>query len=137
VDLTWSYASVLTAAAAHAGIKPASWGATGLIVPSICVPNPGQQVSVTFNVNATTQFGENIFLAGSADALKNWSPDNALLLSSERYPIWSITVILPAKTDIQYKYIRKFNGEVTWESDPNNAITTPARGSVTLDDTWR
>jgi glucoamylase len=57
VDLTWSYASVLTAAAAHAGIKPASWGATGLIVPSVCVPNPGPQVSVTFNVNATTQFG--------------------------------------------------------------------------------
>jgi glucoamylase len=54
-DLTWSYASVMTAASAYAGITPASWGAEGLIVPSKCVPPP--QVSVTFNVNATTFFG--------------------------------------------------------------------------------
>ena len=110
-DLTWSYASVLTAASARAGSNHASWGAQGLAVPSICVPNPGAQVFVTFNMNATTKFGgtcipgtrclyqvgyrpvtmyiENIFLAGSVDALKNWSPDNALLLSSANYPIWS------------------------------------------------
>ena len=56
-DLTWSYASVLTAAAARAGSNNASWGAQGLVVPSICVPNPVAQVLVTFNVNATTQFG--------------------------------------------------------------------------------
>jgi hypothetical protein len=57
VDLTWSYASVLTAAAAYAGTIPTSWGAKGLIVPKTCVPNPLPQISVTFNVNATTQFG--------------------------------------------------------------------------------
>jgi glucoamylase len=55
-DLTWSYASVLTAAASRGGVK-ASWGASGLIVPSECVPNPGPQVTATFNVNATTVFG--------------------------------------------------------------------------------
>jgi glucoamylase len=55
-DLTWSYASLLTAAAAYAGTT-ANWGAKGLIVPTTCVPNPGPQVSVTFNVNATTQLG--------------------------------------------------------------------------------
>jgi glucoamylase len=56
-DLTWSYASVLTANDSHAGIKPAGWGAKGLVVPSVCAPNPGPQVNVTFNVNATTFFG--------------------------------------------------------------------------------
>ncbi|KAH9989729.1 glucoamylase [Russula compacta] len=136
-DLTWSYASVLTAAAVHAGVKPASWGARGLVVPTTCIPNPGPQVFVTFNMNAATQFGENIFITGSVDALKNWSPDNALLLSPAKYPIWSITVSLPASTQIQYKYIRSFNGEVTWQSDPNNELTTPANGSVSLDDIWR
>jgi glucoamylase len=57
VDLTWSYASVLTANDSYAGVKPASWGAKGLVVPSVCVPNPGPQVNVTFNVRATTTFG--------------------------------------------------------------------------------
>ncbi len=57
VDLTWSYASVLTANDSYAGIKPAGWGAKGLVVPSVCVPNPGPQVNATFNVNATTFFG--------------------------------------------------------------------------------
>jgi len=136
-DLTWSYASVLTAGASRAGIKPASWGASGLTVPAVCVPYPGPQVSVNFNVQATTQFGENIFVAGSVDALQNWSPDTALFLSAANYPTWSITVNLPANTNIQYKYIRKFNGQVTWESDPNNVFTTPANGSYTLNDSWR
>jgi glucoamylase len=55
VDLTWSYASVLTASSAYAGVKPPSWGAEGLIVPSKCLPPP--QINVTFYVNATTFFG--------------------------------------------------------------------------------
>jgi len=56
-DLTWNYASVLTANDSHAGVKRAGWGAKGLVVPSVCVPNLGPQVNVTFNVNATTFFG--------------------------------------------------------------------------------
>jgi glucoamylase len=57
VDLTWSYASALTAFAAREGVVPASWGAQGLVVPSVCTKNPGPTVQVTFNVVATTQFG--------------------------------------------------------------------------------
>ncbi|KAI0057906.1 glucoamylase [Artomyces pyxidatus] len=136
-DLTWSYASALTAFGARAGTITASWGASGLTVPSQCTANPGSVVSVTFNVQATTQLGENIYLTGSVDALENWSPDNALLLSAANYPTWSITVTLPASTIVQYKYIRKFNGQVTWESDPNNQITTPASGTFVENDTWR
>ncbi|KAI0071136.1 starch-binding domain-like protein, partial [Panus rudis PR-1116 ss-1] len=67
----------------------------------------------------------------------NWSPDNAIALSAANYPTWSVTVNLPASTSIQYKYIRKFNGQVTWESDPNRQITTPSSGSFTENDTWR
>lgn len=56
-DLTWSYASTLTAFAARQGTVPTSWGAKGLIVPSICSPNAGPTVQATFNVKAETQFG--------------------------------------------------------------------------------
>lgn len=44
---------------------------------------------------------------------------------------------LPPSTAIEYKYIRKNNGAITWESDPNMGITTPSSGSTTLSDTWR
>ncbi|KAF8070416.1 glycoside hydrolase family 15 protein [Lyophyllum atratum] len=141
VDLTWSYAALLTAVDARSGVVPKSWGASGLTVPTACQRSAGGggggTVAVSFNVQATTTFGENIYLTGSVDALVNWSPDNALILSAVSYPIWKITVNLPAGTSIQYKYIRKFNGAVTWESDPNMQITTPASGSVTLNDVWR
>jgi glucoamylase len=98
---------------------------------------------------------ENIFLTGSIDALKNWSPDNALALSFTENSIWTskhahavfkyvlnvfffqVTVPLPPSTNFEYKYIRKFNGAITWESDPNNSQTTPASGSFTIKDTWR
>ena len=56
-DLTWSYASALTAFAARDGFIPPSWGASGLTVPSSCTANPGPTVSVTFSVQATTAWG--------------------------------------------------------------------------------
>jgi hypothetical protein len=64
----------------------------------------------------------------------------------------SVTVDVPASTLIEYKYIRKNNGAVTWESDPNNRFSSPANGTfgelqrhwysvsdflVALNDTWR
>lgn len=57
VDLTWSYASALTAFAARGGFAGPSWGAKGLTVPTTCSGNAGSTVAVTFNVQATTVFG--------------------------------------------------------------------------------
>jgi glucoamylase len=107
-DLTWSYASVLTAGDSFAGVRPVNWGAKGLVVPSTCTPNPGPKVHVTFDVRKLTNFGgkkahqrccvdlasmilsiENVYIAGSVDALKLWSPVDAPRLSPEHYPIWT------------------------------------------------
>ncbi|KAK7690218.1 hypothetical protein QCA50_006870 [Cerrena zonata] len=145
VDLTWSYAAALTAFAARDGKASPSWGAAGLTAPSTCSTassgsgSSSGTVAVTFNEVATTTFGENIYITGSVDALANWSPDNALILSAANYPSWSITVNLPAGSQVQYKFIRKFNGAVTWESDPNRIINVPstAGSTSTENDTWR
>ena len=64
VDLTWSYASALTAFAARDGQTFASWGAAGLALPSSCSSNSGgggNTVQVTFNVQATTVWGGEYF----------------------------------------------------------------------------
>jgi len=94
----------------------------------------------TFNVQANTTFGENIFLTGSVSQLSNWDTGSAMALStdSSTYPKWTVTVNLPASTAIQYKYIRKeTDGSIVWESDPNMQITTPGSGSFTENDSWR
>ncbi|KAH8114418.1 glucoamylase [Phellopilus nigrolimitatus] len=142
VDLTWSYASAITAFQARNGTNArfASWGAKGLSVPAICATEGGgngQMVQVTFNVDAETVTGESIYLTGSANALAEWSTDDALSMSSTNYPKWSVTISLPSNSIVQYKYIRKNSGSVTWEADPNNQFTTPASGMLMLSDSWR
>ena len=57
VDLTWSYASALTAFDARANVPVESWGAAGLVVPSVCNTNPGPTSTLTFEVHAETIFG--------------------------------------------------------------------------------
>ncbi|KAF8158199.1 glucoamylase [Crassisporium funariophilum] len=136
-DLTWSYASTLTAFAARRGVVPASWGARGLVIPEVCKSNLGPIVQATFKVVAETQPGENVYITGSIDPLSSWSPEDALLLSSADKINWSITLTLPASTNFEYKYIRKTNDTVTWQSDPNNSQSTPVSGAVTYDDVWR
>ncbi|KAM6502078.1 glucoamylase [Amanita muscaria] len=136
VDLTWTYASLLTAVGARNGIVSASWGASGLQIPPVChtAPDP---IPFTFNEDAKTQLGENIFVTGNLRELGNWDPSKAVPLDANSYPIWNATVNLPASITFQYKYIRIFNGQVTWESDPNRQSTTPGSGSFVENDSWR
>lgn len=135
IDLTWSFASALTAFNARAGNVPASWGAAGLSLECAGAP---VTVDVTFNVDATTVLGQNIYICGSVNALQNWDPDTALILSPNNYPIWSISVQVPASTAIQYKYVNiDGSGNIIWEADPNMEITTPASGTFVTNDVWQ
>lgn len=94
-------------------------------------------VSVTFAANATTWFGQNVFVVGSIPALGSWSPAAAVPLSSATYPVWRGTVALPANTYLEYKYLKKDpDGTVEWESGANRTYTTGVSGAVTLNDTW-
>lgn len=103
-------------------------------------PGPGcGTVATTFEVNATTYWGQNVFVVGNVPALANWDPASAVPLSSASYPVWRATVNLPANTAVQYKYIKKDGGQVVWESDPNRVRTTAATSpcTATWADTWR
>jgi glucoamylase len=55
--LTWSYASALSAFAARDGTSPASWGAKGLKVPTVCESNTMPMIKATFRVVAVTVWG--------------------------------------------------------------------------------
>lgn len=89
-------------------------------------------------MNATTSWGENIYVTGDNTRLGDWNPDNALKLDPAAYPVWKLDVSLPAGTSFEYKYLRKdANGKVTWESGANRTATVSSSGTVVLGDTWR
>lgn len=93
-------------------------------------------VSATFNVNASTALGTNVYVVGSIPALGNWNPAAAVPLSSSGYPIWSGQLSVPTATTFQYKFIKKDGaGAVTWESNPNRSATTTT-SAVTLNHSW-
>ncbi|KZW01389.1 glycoside hydrolase family 13 protein [Exidia glandulosa HHB12029] len=95
-------------------------------------------VTVNFAENATTTFGDNIFVTGNLTQLGSWAPASSIALSSADYPVWKASVSVPAGVTFQYKYIRKTaSGGVVWESDPNRSATAPSSGSSTLNDSWR
>ncbi|WP_328395161.1 alpha-amylase family glycosyl hydrolase [Streptomyces sp. NBC_00390] len=116
-----------TALALHVGATSCSGGG-----------NPAPASGASFNVNATTVVGENIYVTGNQSALGNWNTGSALKLDPAAYPVWKLDVSLPAGTSFEYKYLRKnASGNVTWESGANRTATVPASGKVTLNDTWR
>lgn len=85
VDLTWSYASALTAFEARNNTGFASWGAKGLT--TTCSGgsggSSGSTVAVTFNVDATTVYGGKSHLL-----FRNARAHTCLLTCREYLPHW-------------------------------------------------
>ncbi|MFE8943565.1 carbohydrate-binding module family 20 domain-containing protein [Streptomyces sp. NPDC007856] len=93
---------------------------------------------VTFNENATTGWGTNVYVVGSVPSLGSWNTSDAVPLSSASYPKWSRLVIVPKSTAFEYKYLKKDgSGNVTWESGTNRSYTTGSSSGYTTNDTWK
>ncbi|MDY7094677.1 MAG: carbohydrate-binding module family 20 domain-containing protein [Acidobacteriota bacterium] len=81
--------------------------------------------------NGTTFWGQNVYAVGSIPELGSWNTTNAVPLSPTAYPTWTGTVNnLPASTYVEWKCIKKYNGQVVWQSGANNSFTTPASGTT-------
>lgn len=162
VHLTWSYAAIITMSQRRAGHYPPSWhSGSAAPPPTTCAgtSTPGKYapasaagapavnetctVPVRFDVNATTYFGENIYVTGSDPALGDFDGSNAPLLSADWYskarPLWLGTVELPAGETIQYQYLREANcaRPHLYETVKRN-LTVPACGSpgISTHDAW-
>lgn len=106
---------------------------TGALGSGASEPKTALLVPVLFSVNATTAFGENVFVVGGVSALGNWDPSNAIPLDPTDYPVWAATAYLPPNTAFQYSYIRKdSNGTVISESAPARQDTTQASLTYTV-----
>ncbi|MFI8402754.1 carbohydrate-binding module family 20 domain-containing protein [Streptomyces sp. NPDC085463] len=99
---------------------------------------PPASTGTSFQATATTVVGQNIHVTGNLAALGNWSPASAPKLDPAAYPVWKLTLSLPAGTTFAYKYVRKdAAGNVTWESGADRTATVPASGQLVLNDTFR
>jgi len=162
VDLTWSYASFVTMAQRRAGQYPKSWGTRnidalpatcsgssepGVYVPALAAGAPSGTTTCTvlvlFEVNATTYYGENVYVVGNVTDLGEWSIDNSMPLNPSNYsserPLWYASVYLPAGQQVSYSYAREENcGQPHIYETVNRTLTVPPCGgsSVSIDDAW-
>jgi glucoamylase len=111
---------------------------------SACIAPPGPgEAEVDVNVDASTQFGQYMYVTGDAAALGNWNPNLGLPVDPSTYPVWKNAINLPAGKSFAYKYYRKNpDGSVAWECYPgagncngNRSSTAPASGVGSLNDT--
>ncbi len=100
-------------------------------------PETSKTTIVTFTINnATTYWGQNVYITGNISELSNWSPANAKgPASCPNYPTWTITLGLPAGQAIEFKAIKKDgSGNIVWEGGNNHTYTVPTSdtGNVTI-----
>lgn len=93
----------------------------------------GNQVAVRFKAkNATTTYGQSIYIVGNCIELGNWDTSKAVgpfynaTSSIASYPDWFFDLSVPAGTSLEFKFIKKDSaGNVVWEGGTNHIYTTP------------
>ncbi|CAK7207220.1 hypothetical protein SEUCBS139899_010029 [Sporothrix eucalyptigena] len=168
-DLTWSFASFVTMARRRAGDYPKySWTSGVGNVPATCVASSTDGVyaaataagapnvtatctsGVLFVVNASTYYGENIYLVGNTTDLGAWDLANAQPLSANNYtsdrPEWYVEVQMTAGEYVSYVYVREEDcGQANIYETVNRTLLVPACDSsatanspplLTTNDAW-
>lgn len=99
----------------------------------------GETIPVTINIrNASTDWGQSIYILGNCGELGNWNPSNAAGPAvCPNYPEWNLTVYLPADQKIEFKAIKKnAAGNVIWQSGENHSYTVPSSGTGKVSIDW-
>lgn len=69
--------------------------------------------------------------------MSEWVPASGVNRSPSAYPVWSVTVWLPASTSFQYSFVRGDGpGNHHIEGGAKRGFTTPASGAVTRHDVF-
>ena len=115
----------------------APWDASAIHIGAQVTGGGCANADVHFNVNnATTYWGQNVYVVGSVPELGNWNTSNAVLLTPNNYPTWDGTVNISGGTAVEYKYIKVDGGNVVWQSGSNQSLTTSCGGTMTTNDNW-
>jgi alpha-glucosidase len=80
--------------------------------------------TVNFTVFAETTYGENIYILGNSPTIGDEIVLEAVILSSDDYPEWQVTVEMPDNGTFYYQYLRKETDGSWIYEDKNRTITT-------------
>ncbi|WP_440905260.1 carbohydrate-binding module family 20 domain-containing protein [Catenovulum sp. SX2] len=106
-----------------------AYGAVVLMRDDTAAPLPRVEFKCD---NATTVWGQNVYVVGNIAELGNWDTNQAFALQPTAYPTWTATLDnLPANTSFEWKCIKRDVGSVQWQSGSNNLANTPSTGTVT------
>ncbi|KIV78813.1 hypothetical protein PV11_06422 [Exophiala sideris] len=161
--LTWSFASFVTMARRRAGQIPPSWGAssqqgttnltaeqcqsssydgTGQYTPAVAAGAPCLS-EVLFTVNATTVYGQEVYVVGNVTQLGgvlNNAASVVVHLSAANYtasrPEWFVDTMLPAGEVVAYEYALLSGGEWVFDQQVRTVAVSGcgSGGVVTTDD---
>jgi alpha-amylase len=112
------------------GEFPVAGGSVSVWVQDEVTPG---QVSVYFScANGYTFTGQNVYVVGSIPELGSWNTAQAVKLAPTSYPTWDGWIDgLPSDTYVEWKCIKRYDGDVVWQPGANNAFTTPTSGTTT------
>jgi hypothetical protein len=110
-----------------------------------CVPGDsldfacGGSSVVGFEVrNASTSWGQDVYVLGSAPELGAWNAAAAVRLAPTSYPTWTGQVTLPKNATLAFKFIKKDGaGRVVWEGGADRIFTVPSAATSSYAGTWR
>ena len=79
---------------------------------------------------ASTNWGENIYIAGNVAELGSWDADMAAGPAlCPAYPTWEVYIDVPVGKKIEWKALKKgTDSTITWQSGSNNLYTVPDDG---------
>ncbi|WP_117170163.1 alpha-amylase family glycosyl hydrolase [Paraliobacillus sediminis] len=103
----------------------------------------GKLIPVRFIVEeATTDYGNAIYLVGNTQELGNWDVEKAIgpffNQIMKEYPTWYYDISVPSNHTLEYKFIKKdSSGNIVWEGGTNRSYVTPTEGTDSLTSTWR
>lgn len=103
------------------------------VVP--CTENCGP-VSVSFKVNASTSWGESVYMTGNTAELGNnsFNSNDLPKCDASNYPIWTCSISFASGNKaIEYRYV-KLGISTKPESGPIRTLTIPSTGGLNKDD---
>lgn len=92
---------------------------------------PGGDITVTFALHASLNFGASLAVVGSAASLGAWSPENAAALTWTEGDVWVGSVaVAPSGEATEFKFLVVSKHETVWEEGENRVIPAFASGGV-------
>ncbi len=98
----------------------------------------GANSEVTFQVNASTVWGENVYVVGDVSELGGWGTSRAVRLTATNYPTWSGSISMAQGEIANFKFVKiDTNGTVTWERGANRRLVVPAATTSLFTGSWQ